>query len=354
MPLRVPNLDDRNFTDLVAEARSIVTQYAPKWTNHNPSDPGITLIELLAYISEILIYRLNRVTQETKLKFLQLLLGGTSAKVESLSKAPIEEVEGALRSAVLGLRQIQRAITAQDYENLIRSFTGPSDLPKVMRSRCFTGMNLETPRAESPMPDYPGHVSVVVVPDSELEPDKMASLLLHIRKELEPMRLLTTRLHIVKPFYLWLSLGAEIRIQPYARFDTVRDAASTKLQQYFNPFPDAESKHEGWPFGRPVYLSEVYAQLEEVEGIDYVRNVRALHLSEEGVAVDEERSAIGIQIGVRATSTVGINTRLGGDRQGDAERLIRDHSGSLMAVALRPHELVKVVVREKNVLPAET
>ena len=64
MPLQIPNLDDRNFTDLVEEARSMIPQYAPEWTNQNASDPGITLIELLAYVSEMLIYRLNRVTRE--------------------------------------------------------------------------------------------------------------------------------------------------------------------------------------------------------------------------------------------------------------------------------------------------
>ncbi len=56
----VPNLDDRSFTDLVDEALSMLPQYAPKWTNYNPSDPGITLIELLAYLTEVMIYRLDR------------------------------------------------------------------------------------------------------------------------------------------------------------------------------------------------------------------------------------------------------------------------------------------------------
>ena len=75
MPLRVPNLDDRTFDDLVDEALAMLPRYAPAWTNHNPSDPGITLIELLAYFTELFIFRLNRVTKETKIRFLQLLYG---------------------------------------------------------------------------------------------------------------------------------------------------------------------------------------------------------------------------------------------------------------------------------------
>src|SRR5690349_4133941 len=53
MPLPLPNLDDRSYTDLVEEARRLIPTYAPEWTNHNPSDPGIMLIELFAYLTEM-------------------------------------------------------------------------------------------------------------------------------------------------------------------------------------------------------------------------------------------------------------------------------------------------------------
>ena len=52
MPLPVPNLDDRKFQELVDEAKRRIPRYAPAWTDHNVSDPGITLIELFAYRSQ--------------------------------------------------------------------------------------------------------------------------------------------------------------------------------------------------------------------------------------------------------------------------------------------------------------
>jgi len=52
-----PKLDDRTFDDIVDEAISMIPRYAPEWTNHNPSDPGITLIELAAWMTDLLIYR---------------------------------------------------------------------------------------------------------------------------------------------------------------------------------------------------------------------------------------------------------------------------------------------------------
>src|SRR5262245_6845013 len=109
MPLNIPNLDDRTYADLVQEALAMLPSYAPEWTNHNPSDPGITLIELLAYFTEMLIYRLNRVTRENKLKFLWLLQEHTPAEKARLEKASMAEVDEALRQAVLVLRQPQRA-----------------------------------------------------------------------------------------------------------------------------------------------------------------------------------------------------------------------------------------------------
>src|SRR5882762_10099189 len=71
--LPVPNLDDRRFQDLVDEARVHVRQRCPQWSDHNISDPGITLIETFAMMVEQLIYRLNRVPDLHYLKFLDLL-----------------------------------------------------------------------------------------------------------------------------------------------------------------------------------------------------------------------------------------------------------------------------------------
>jgi predicted phage baseplate assembly protein len=75
MPLTLPNLDDRTFADLMAEARALIPSLAPAWTNHNPSDPGITVLELFAWLTEMLIYRLNRITPANTLAFLRLVNG---------------------------------------------------------------------------------------------------------------------------------------------------------------------------------------------------------------------------------------------------------------------------------------
>jgi len=73
MPLTAPKLDDRRFADIVAEAKTLIPRYAPEWTNFNESDPGITLVELFAWMTEILVYRLNQVPDRNYVKFLQLI-----------------------------------------------------------------------------------------------------------------------------------------------------------------------------------------------------------------------------------------------------------------------------------------
>ncbi|WP_454698342.1 putative baseplate assembly protein [Arthrobacter humicola] len=71
--LHAPNLDDRDFAALFAEARSLIPRYTPEWTDHNLSDPGITLLQLFAWQAEQTLYRVNRIPERAYLKFLELL-----------------------------------------------------------------------------------------------------------------------------------------------------------------------------------------------------------------------------------------------------------------------------------------
>ncbi|KAF5437061.1 Baseplate J-like protein [Candidatus Methanophagaceae archaeon] len=73
MGLSVPDLDEKTFDELVNEARALIARYAPEWTDHNVHDPGITFIELFAWLAEMQIYQLDQVTDENYRKFLELV-----------------------------------------------------------------------------------------------------------------------------------------------------------------------------------------------------------------------------------------------------------------------------------------
>ena len=95
---RLPDiqLDDRRFQDLVSEARLRITRSCPEWTEHNVSDPGITLIELFAWMTEMTIYRLNRVPDKLHVTLLELLgiqLDGPSAATTNVRFRLVEPPE---------------------------------------------------------------------------------------------------------------------------------------------------------------------------------------------------------------------------------------------------------------------
>src|SRR5512138_3461984 len=63
VPLVPPTLDDRTFDDLYAEARLRAARYNSGWTDFNESDPGVTLLQLFAWLTEQMLYRLNQVPE---------------------------------------------------------------------------------------------------------------------------------------------------------------------------------------------------------------------------------------------------------------------------------------------------
>ncbi|GEK21451.1 putative baseplate assembly protein [Cellulomonas xylanilytica] len=73
MPLDPPNLDDRTFQDIVDETKRLIPRFTPEWTNHNVSDPGVALIELFAWVSEMVLYRVNQVPDRMYVHFLNLV-----------------------------------------------------------------------------------------------------------------------------------------------------------------------------------------------------------------------------------------------------------------------------------------
>ena len=73
MPLNRPILDNRSYQQLRDELIARIPVYAPEWTDHNPSDPGVTLVELFAYLGENLLFQFNQIPDATYMEFLRLL-----------------------------------------------------------------------------------------------------------------------------------------------------------------------------------------------------------------------------------------------------------------------------------------
>ncbi|HLG50034.1 MAG TPA: putative baseplate assembly protein [Chloroflexota bacterium] len=108
-----PIIDPRTFQDLVDEAKRRIPQYCPEWTDHNVADPGITLIELFAWMVDLLLYRLNQVPERDYLKFLELIGARpepavpASAELTFWLTAPPDETKVIRRGTEIATRQTE-------------------------------------------------------------------------------------------------------------------------------------------------------------------------------------------------------------------------------------------------------
>src|SRR5436190_5867319 len=73
MPIEIPTIDDRRYQQLVDDSLARIPNHTPEWTNFNASDPGVTLVEVFAFLTESLLYRANQIPERNRLKFLKLL-----------------------------------------------------------------------------------------------------------------------------------------------------------------------------------------------------------------------------------------------------------------------------------------
>jgi predicted phage baseplate assembly protein len=87
MALPRQRLDDRRFQDIVDEAKKRIPHYTKEWTDHNVSDPGVTLIELFAWMTDILLYRLNQVPEAHKIEFMEML--GITLREPIAARVPV-------------------------------------------------------------------------------------------------------------------------------------------------------------------------------------------------------------------------------------------------------------------------
>jgi len=400
MPISLPNLDDRTFADLLAEAHTLIPVHAPEWTNHNESDPGITLVELFAYLTEMQIYRLNRVTDANVCAFLTLIDGVKRDPAPQDRGMIIREgnkvaLRDEVREVVLKLRQQDRAVTCEDFERLaqaadrtvwrahclprsdLTSQTAPYEVanahmsviipPQVLFDKVFwfdgknfsditnagAGSDVANPlksltasadarlylgsstvfgsvslalaeRGEGyslafeyfngkdwiklttelhQLTDNTSNLSAsgkitfsappdwapVMVSDatafwlrisSSTAPSKSAAvkrilheavnfadLLAKVSQYLEPRRQVTTRVHVVGPRFVTISVHLSLALKPDAVADSVLDEALNRLDQFLN--------QDTWPFGRNVYVSEIYRLLDQVPGVDHITKVKA-------------------------------------------------------------------------------
>ncbi len=126
MPLPTPSLDDRHFQDIVDQAKLLIPQYCREWTDHNVSDPGVTLIELFAWMTDMLLYRVNQVPDKNYLKFLEMI--GVQLEEPRAATAPITFYLSAAQPVDVTIPANTEVATVRTETSEAITFTSEADL----------------------------------------------------------------------------------------------------------------------------------------------------------------------------------------------------------------------------------
>lgn len=320
MPIPLPRLDDKTYSDLLDASLKLIPSLYPEWTNFNESDPGVTLTELFAWLTEMLLYRLDQIPPANYRAFLNLLDEPIPRELDypaDYDSAAIERaLDSAIYQAVLNLRTRYRAVTSHDYESLLlNEWQASPEAPalsstiQLLRVYCVPRRDLSQPDQKA-YQDAPAHLSLILVARwGQIDVLTTYHLLPGIPEEqgvkrwldavgafLETRRLLTTRLHIVLPKGLGINLS--MKIKPTAR---PKDEAAFKQQvlagvrALLHPVTGGKDGR-GWPLGRDLYLSEIYPLIDRLPGVDFVTE---LTLTAPGAPTDRVvKNAGGDPIGV--------------------------------------------------------
>ena len=201
-----------------------------------------------------------------------------------------ETLEHAMFRARNSMRTRYRAVTAADYEYLVlHAFPR-----KIARALCLqtqlSGRGADTPA--------PGQIYVVVVPDlpeqeaTRYIPLSRLALSKELRQQIEEYlgerRLLTTQLEVRAAEYKRVRVEAEVVARPGVEEARLEGDIVSALERFLNPLRGGAGG-TGWPFGRELYLSDLYVCIQAVDGLLHVRNVEMFWIDEHDVAHHAER-----------------------------------------------------------------
>jgi hypothetical protein len=182
--------------------------------------------------------------------------------------ADAESRDSLIRRGPRSIRHRDRAVTAQDYEDLAMLAS-----PEVARVKCYPLQDLAV--GIDPRNWKPGVVSLVVVPlSTSAKPYPDLELLDEVRAQLEPRRAAeVVRLVIVGPKYVRVKVRAEVAPESGAAAGGLEANVVGALSRFLHPLTGGEGG-KGWSFGRRPHDSDIYSVIESVAGVGYVRSLK--------------------------------------------------------------------------------
>jgi predicted phage baseplate assembly protein len=202
--------------------------------------------------------------------------------------ADAETLEGAKLRGPRHIRMRGRAVTAEDFEILAREASSA-----VARTRCIQ------PEPGNGQPS--GMVQVLLVPQvttaqERVEPEQLgipSPLEEEVRRYLDERRLLTTSLEIQPPRYVWASAQVHVQVKPRLDLVVVREEIERQLYRFIHPLHGGP-EGGGWPFGRDLFIADIYSLVNGVEGVDYVADAKIFPVDIETNQLGEATNRIAV------------------------------------------------------------
>jgi hypothetical protein len=263
MPLPIPTLDDRTFDQLVDEAKTLIPKHFPAWTDHNFSDPGIAFMELFAFLIENAIYQINRVPDRSLEHFASLL---------GVARTSAEPTDMLFRRVREKLDSRERAITNDEIEQQILARPTSSQNEKIARAEVIPDLQAAPGLRTAELT-----LKIVIVPEAgsaEFAPEPTNELRQDVYEFLRERVPICTRLQVLAPQYSAIHLEATVVRGRQSRLDraTVRQNVIKAVRDFLHPTRGGDDGR-GWPFGRSIFRSELYALIEGLPGVDHVHEL---------------------------------------------------------------------------------
>lgn len=285
MSIPQPNLHTKKFKDISDEILTSIPKYTDKWTNHNPSDPGITILEMLAWIADTTLYRIDRIQEKTYVSFLRLVAGAAGPEdVESLLKEPdldrshqkilslLKEVENGkeksveeIKAAVLVFLSSRfRAVTEEDFRSLAIEATDSDVFSSKVKKAVVSSKGTK--------------VEIIIVPDNwaEYEDEKLpeaernaryGGLVKQVSDYINPRRLIGTIIEVKKPVFTSVKIDIKIISSPHLKYENVEEDVKNRIINYLDPFVGGPAG-KGWPYGKTLTVYKIAQLVEETEGVE--------------------------------------------------------------------------------------
>lgn len=171
------------------------------------------------------------------------------------------------------LRHGGRAVALEDYEDLARLTS-----PEVARAKTVPVRQLR----DDPLGNtaVAGAVSVIIVPQSsDAKPLPSSGLMAQVEDHLRTVATPTASIAVVGPLYVRVDVTVEIALSTLDGAREVEDAVRAALRTFLHPLTGGR-QGAGWDFGRRPFLSDLYAVVSDVRGVDHVRQLSAAQVED--------------------------------------------------------------------------